>query len=1263
MRFFADGPAIPDALLVARDEGQVLFFCGSGVSLARAGLPNFFGLADKVIEALGTATASRARAVVEASRAVGRIDGVGSLVAADRVFSLLEEEFSVAQVRQKVAEALRPERVDLSAHRIILDLACGTDGAVRLVTTNFDLLFEACDPHLASHSAPDLPDPARPNRFTGIVHLHGRITEDHAVPEDEEFVLSSADFGRAYLADGWATRFMRALVERYQLVFLGYAADDPPVQYLLEALGRDGSGRNRIFAFQAGGNEQAKALWRYRGVEAIAYDEADGHAALWRSLEAWAERARDPGAWIDRLLRQAAQGPARLAPHERGQVAHIVSSVEGAKLLDRGNIGLSAEWLCVFEPHLRYGEPGRVGYDPDDELIDPFSLWGLDDDEVPPPYDPNVRQTRKRDVPAEAWSAFTLTRQDRVSLEERAGPTFYGPADQQVARLPPRLDHIGNWIATLCEQPAALWWAAGMTGLHPHIAQKIAREIEKRPDPDTKLLRDGWRYLLTERGARHRSHPTEEFYRLDDAVKQDGWTLARVRLLADLRRPELEIRRAWMSYRPPERIERLSDVLRIELNYRDADVLREVPPDFVLPYCRQLSEAIAAACSLEIEMTGSIYALGPFTRTGDGEDEAPGYIGNDLTDLFRTWISALSRANEEYPEFIRGELLSWRQRPEAPFVRASIWAAGLRDTISADMAGKILAGLGRANFWDPDHQRDLLHRIAERWGELPHKVKEAIGAQILEGPEPWESEPPEEQARRAAWYSLQRIHWLRNRGCDFLFDIDAETARLREIQPDWSADDSPDADESQEMRVRSITQDTDPKELLDIPIEEVVARAADLSRGRIDRFMEPRPFVGLATNYADRALAALKAADAATSGWAWSLFLGIEARADDPTPFVTEIGKALLAIDISNIAPILREMIRWFDASQERLRGEDAVLFEALWNRSLESLEANPDKARSAIVVNGGNHDWNFEAINSPAGTLAERAVLYSDPHDPSASLDPLWLGRLAMLLGLAGDAGRYALVIVLRNINFLYRRAPEWADRHLLKRRFLSDDDRWAFWAGMFRSNGLSADLAVILNPEIVDLASERHDGRGWSERLAAFLLGGWSRDDLRTDGSAIASYRFREALLAADEELRLQVLGTAQRWLVEPGRTWNARAEELLASVWPRQNLVRSPRMSAAIARFIMAGGPIFPALLRAGADLLDKLAGEGVWTFHVEGAVQLAVDYPHSMLDLLMAIMSENAAEWPYRIDRLLDVLAAGPFAQDPRLQELRRRWAAR
>src|SRR4029077_6384696 len=163
MRFLPDGPALPDDLLTARDEGQVIFFCGAGVSRAKANLPDFYGLADLVVEGLHVAPDSPARRLIAAAKSQERIAGVGGLLPADRIFALLEREFLVADVRAAVARALHPITcVDLSAHRTVLDLARDPSGATRLVTTNFDLLFEACDPALQRKSPPNLPDPSRP---------------------------------------------------------------------------------------------------------------------------------------------------------------------------------------------------------------------------------------------------------------------------------------------------------------------------------------------------------------------------------------------------------------------------------------------------------------------------------------------------------------------------------------------------------------------------------------------------------------------------------------------------------------------------------------------------------------------------------------------------------------------------------------------------------------------------------------------------------------------------------------------------------------------------------------------------------------------------------------------------------------------------------------------------------------------------------------------------------------------------------------------
>jgi len=178
MRFLPAGPSIPDELLIARDEGRVVFFCGAGVSRARAGLPDFFGLAQAVVDNLGVVPESPARELISAARALPPIAGMG--IPADRVFTFVEREFQIGDIFKAVAGSLKPTiDADLSAHRILLDLARGPDGRVRLVTTNFDLLFEACDNSLTRCGPPRLPDPSRNDEFCGIIHLHGHVDDEY----------------------------------------------------------------------------------------------------------------------------------------------------------------------------------------------------------------------------------------------------------------------------------------------------------------------------------------------------------------------------------------------------------------------------------------------------------------------------------------------------------------------------------------------------------------------------------------------------------------------------------------------------------------------------------------------------------------------------------------------------------------------------------------------------------------------------------------------------------------------------------------------------------------------------------------------------------------------------------------------------------------------------------------------------------------------------------------------------------------------------
>ena len=131
MRFINGGPDIPDELLLGLDEGRVVFFCGAGVSRAKANLPDFFGLADEVLKTLGVPDDAPAVRILNEAREIEGRTGVPGLISADRVFGMLERDFLERDIDSAVARALAPSNgVDLWAHELLLDLSTTKEGCL-----------------------------------------------------------------------------------------------------------------------------------------------------------------------------------------------------------------------------------------------------------------------------------------------------------------------------------------------------------------------------------------------------------------------------------------------------------------------------------------------------------------------------------------------------------------------------------------------------------------------------------------------------------------------------------------------------------------------------------------------------------------------------------------------------------------------------------------------------------------------------------------------------------------------------------------------------------------------------------------------------------------------------------------------------------------------------------------------------------------------------------------------------------------------------
>ncbi|WP_157222407.1 SIR2 family protein [Novosphingobium sp. AP12] len=598
-----------------------------------------------MITELGVASESTAAQVLDIAQNLPAIDGVGSVVATDQIFGLLERDFPVQNVRRAVSKAVKPpETAILDAHRSLLDLSRGPDGVTRLVTTNFDLLFEAAASTPLDCLVPPLfPNPSKGAGFRGIVHLHGKVNDAYDDIDSEEFVLSSADFGRAYLSDGWATRFMQALIERFRIVFVGYSADDPPLKYLLEALRPNYAG-DRLYAFQSGTAKAASTLWMQKGVTAIPFDRFD---QLWSTITLWAKRARDPEAWHNSIAELASQPPGSLNPFERGQIAQLVSSQVGARAFLAAKPTPPAQWLGVFDPAIRYATPRDRLIDPKGTAIDPFAQFGLDSDLLPSPSNPqNPRSDRA--LPDGAWSALEPLPTDTYPNSSIPRSSMRGGSAQDPHQLSSRQFILSNWLGGVAEQPFAMWWAAGQHHLHPALSEAIERTFET-PTADA-ALRQTWRDLVDAKrknNLRYGGHDLAAYGVVSSATASGGWSEWYMQRLFEATEPRLAVRRSWTDV-PVDPTASSDNVLSWEVHYPTYPEV-EVPDEWLRRYVEGLRSNLTLAVALETRLRSEPYfMLRPF-ESANGDDEHDFGI-NHASDFAHRLVDALRRLIAHDPQ-------------------------------------------------------------------------------------------------------------------------------------------------------------------------------------------------------------------------------------------------------------------------------------------------------------------------------------------------------------------------------------------------------------------------------------------------------------------------------------------------------------------------------------------------------------------------------------------------------------------------------------
>ena len=532
MQFVKGGPDIPERLLQAHEDGSVVFFCGAGISYP-ARLPGFAGLVNELYSRLEITANPVQAAAINAKRY-------------DTAVGLLETNIVGGRraVREKLADILEPDTSTpyaTATHDALLTLGECRERRTRLITTNFDRLFEHAIANrrtsIDRFEAPFLPIPK--NRWDGLVYLHGLLPEDSSGNNLDNLVISSGDFGLAYLTERWAARFVSELLRNFIVCFIGYSLDDPVLRYMMDALAADrllGESPPEMFAFgsHSKGKETARANeWRAKNVTPILYREHRHHAYLHRTLRAWADTYRDGARGKERIVVEYAMARPGTATGQDDFVSRMLwalsdpSGLPAKRFADLNPVP-SLDWLDpLCEERFRHADLIRFG--------------------VP------LKATVDENL------AFSLTR--RPTPYDLAPPMTLADSGAHQSHHDEVMWHLTRWLTRHLDNPALLLWLIKQGGrLHANLTRWLARRMDElaamehsgeseklhrirsnAPDaiPDSRM-RTLWNLLLAER-VKVVGHDVV-FHRWRERFEREGLTTTLRLELREILTPRISLR-------------------------------------------------------------------------------------------------------------------------------------------------------------------------------------------------------------------------------------------------------------------------------------------------------------------------------------------------------------------------------------------------------------------------------------------------------------------------------------------------------------------------------------------------------------------------------------------------------------------------------------------------------------------------------------------------------------------------------------------------
>ncbi|ACE85827.1 anti-phage defense-associated sirtuin Dsr1 [Cellvibrio japonicus] len=1167
MQFVKNGPDIPERLLQLHEDGRVVFFCGAGISYP-AKLPGFSGLVNQLFQAVGKVPDAVEQAAIKA----GQFDTAVGLLETNHIGGR-------ASVRQELRGILTPDLTlpkATATHEALLTLSKSKTGCTRLITTNFDQLFEEVISRkglkVERFRAPLLPVPK--NRWDGLVYLHGLLTDAPTTSELDRLVISSGDFGLAYLTERWAARFVSELFRNYTVCFVGYSINDPVLRYMMDALAADrllGESPPEMFAFGSYSKGKKEALaneWRAKNVTPILYRERNHHIYLHNTLHTWANTYRDGVNGKERIVVEYGRARPTGSTKQDDFVSRMLWALSDpsglpAKRFAEVNPVPPLGWL-EYLSEKRYGHADleRFGVPPkaiyDNKLS--FNLVSR-----PPPYDLSPLMTL-------VDSGSSVTRWDNI------------------------MPYLAFWLVRHLNDPALFLWLIKHGGqLHEQLAWQIRHrlkeltEFERNGNADelnriradapnaipSPMMRTLWNLLLSRCVKSQRG----DLYRWWDILKCEGLTTVLRMELREILTPRIAFREPFRSAEGNDNSEpqRIKDIVewKIELSGYHVhsflsriskeplwiDVLPKLLPDFSI----LLKDALDLMRELGEERRGYLSCIHQ-PSIGNHPQNKHFHDWTALIDITRDAWLAMSEFSPERAFYVAED---WWRMSEPVFRRLAYFAAAQGSIIPQCRALDWLLSDNHKWLWAEETKREVMRLLVSLPLRLNEIELDELEQAILAG-------PPRDMFRddiqHEEWQQIvDRDIWLRLIKVTLSGVVIGQKAksRLDEISgqyPQWIL-----FDNEREEFYFWMESGSPGREIIETPH----------SRRELVEWIKNYPSVDYDKHDGWKELCRNRFATSAC---------------------------VLFSLSRENIWPI----DRWREALQA---WSEEKLARRSWRYMGQILAHAPNEIRhslnhgiswwlQAIAKKISHHESSFfrmcrdvlsldyddtnnvdpigETINHPVGYVTQALLDWwyrQSPEDEQGLPDEI-VTIFTELCNTQIEKFQYGRLLLSANSISLFRVDQNWTEQYLLP---LFDwhsseiEARFA-WYGFLWSARLYRPLMEKIKPDFLDTV-HHYDGFGeYGEQYAALLTvaGLDSRDTFTISELMIATSALPPQGLRSSVKALVQALAS-----VEDERRkdyWNNRILPYLKKIWPKSREYITPAISIAFAELCLAAKGFF-------------------------------------------------------------------------------------